>query len=136
MFEIKWTTHERMWAETQMCFRDIQGIDAVINLQNSVFKNTSDVVCFGDAQIDGLEYPPTHDRLTVFIAYTMGEKTLHYVFDFFEPEIHYFDIEFNTHWIDDVVIQRNADNKYSISFGTGECDFRYSYARVNRCWMD
>lgn len=125
-----------MWAETQRCFREIQGIDAVINLQNSVFENASEDVCFGDAQIDGLEYPPTHDRLTVFIAYTMGEKTLHYVFDFFEPEIHYFDVEFNTHWIDDVVIQRNADNKYSISFGTGECDFRYSYARANRCWMD
>jgi len=136
VFEIKWTTHERMWAETQRCFRDIQGIDEVINLQKQIFQYSNDDVCFGDAQIDGLGYPPTHDRFTVFIAYNWGEKIIHYVFDFFEPEIHYFDIEFNTHWIDDVVIQRNADNKYSISFGTGECDFRYSYARVNRCWMD
>ena len=136
MFEIVWTTREQMWEATQKCFQDIQGIDEVINLQNRVFKYPSNDICFGDAQIDGLEYPPTHDRLTVYIAYSIEEKTVHYVFDFFEPEIHYFDIEFNTHWIDEITIQRNTDNKYSISFGSGECCFRYSHAQVNRCWID
>ena len=61
-------------------------------------------------------------------------KEAHYVIDFFNPEIKYFNIEFNTHWIDEVYIQKNEDGKYSISFGMGECDFRYTSARVNRCW--
>ena len=77
-----------------------------------------------------------HDRLTVYIQYSLDNKIAHYVIDFYEPEIHYFDIEFNTHWVDDVFIQKNADGKFSISFGSGECDFRYKFAKVNRCWVD
>ena len=136
MFEIKWTDREDMETATQECFQDIQGIDEIIRLQNTLFKSNDHMVCFGDAQIDGLEYPPNHDRLTVYICYNDDDNyEIHYVIDFFNPEIEYFDIEFNTHWIDDVTIQKNADGKYSISFGSGECDFRYSSAKVNRCWI-
>jgi len=137
MFEISWTNRDEMYTSTQECFREIQGIDKIIHLQNSLYGDDSDEVCFGDAQIDGLEYPSNHHCLTVFICYASREKgNYHYVIDFFEPEINYFDIEFNTHWIDEVIIQKNADGKYSISFGTGECDFRYQSAKVNRCWVD
>ena len=141
MFEIIWTNRDSMFKQTQDCFKEIEGIEQLLAFQNSLYDTTSDWVCFGDAQIDGLEYPPDHSRLTVYICYNI-EKTVdlkqikeaHYVIDFFEPEIHYFDIEFNTHWIDEVYIQKNRDGKYSISFGSGECDFRYSSAKVNRCW--
>ena len=141
MFEINWTDSDSMFKQTQECFKQIQGIEELVEFQNKLFDASSDEVCFGDAQIDGLEYPPDHSKLTVYICYNI-EKIIdgkqiheaHYVIDFFDPEIHYFDIEFNTHWIDEVLIQRNTDGKYSISFGMGECDFRYSYAKVNRCW--
>ena len=136
MFEINWTNAENMFAETQACFHEIDGIDELLQFQNRFFNCNNDDVCFGDSQIDGLEYPPQHDRLTVYIQYSNDNGIAHYVIDFYEPEIHYFDIEFNTHWIDDVVIQKNTDGKFSISFGSGECDFRYKFARVNRCWVD
>lgn len=136
MFEIIWTDWEKMFARTQECFCEIEGIEKIITLQQELFETKEDVVCFGDTQIDGLEYPSSHDRLTVYLLERCkDEREVHYVLDFFEPEIHFFDIEFNTHWIDEVTIQKNPDNRYSISFGTGECDFRYSYAKVNRCWV-
>ena len=141
MFEIIWTNRDDMFKQTQECFKEIKGIEQLVAFQNRLFDSVSDEICFGDAQIDGMEYPPDHNRLTVYICYnierTIDQKQIkeaHYVIDFFEPEIHYFDIEFNTHWIDEVYIQKNCDGKYSISFGTGECDFRYTSARVNRCW--
>ena len=143
MFEITWTNHEQMWQKTQENFKKIKGIEEIIQLQNELFGSNFQGVCFGDAQIDGLEYPPAHDRLTVYICYYANLKyrnkiatNVHYVIDFFEPEIVYFDIEFNTHWIDEVMIQKNQDGKYSISFGMGELDFRYSNAEVNRCWVE
>ena len=139
MFEIVYTNEQDMREQTNKCFSEIQGIEELIAFQNELFGTDCDGVCFGDAQIDGLAYPPSHDCLTVYIAYCLDPKTncnAHYVIDFFEPELFYFDIEFNTHWIDEVEIQKNKDGKYSISFGSGECNFRYSYARVNRCWKD
>ena len=141
MFEINWTNQEDLFKQTQKCFKEIEGIDELIAFQNRLFDTTSDNVCFGDAQIDGLEYPSDHSRLTVYLCYDIEKsingkqiKEAHYVIDFFNPEIKYFNIEFNTHWIDEVYIQKNEDGKYSISFGMGECDFRYTSARVNRCW--
>lgn len=142
MFEIRWTSRELMWKETQNLFREIEGIEEIIQIQRELYGNDCEDVGFGDYQIDGLEYPPSHDRLTVHL---LGSGEFHYkgkaadavgfVIDFFEPEIYYFDIEFNTHWIDDVYIQRNPDGKNSITFGMGELDFCYSHAKVNRCWV-
>jgi len=139
MLNIEYKDRESMVNDTQSCFLEIEGIEKITKLQNELFNIKVDFVCFGDAQIDGLEYPPSHDRLTVFVAYCFDHKNCrnaHYVIDFYNPELYYFDIEFNTHWIDEVIIQKNSDGKYSISFGTGECDFRYSHAKVNRCWVD
>lgn len=136
MFDIFCTPEEKMRAATQKCFRDIQGIDEVVKLQKRVSQNPSNDIDFCDAEIEGFEFSPTHDRLTVYIAYAIEDETAHYVFDFFDPEILYCDFEYTNHWIDDVTIRRNADNKYTISFGSAECDFRYSHARVNRCWID
>lgn len=139
MFEIVYTNDTDMQKETDQCFSEMKGIEELIAFQNDLFGINSDGVCFGDAQIDGLEYPSYHDRLTVYIAYCFDpamKRHAHYVIDFYEPELFCFDIEFNTHWIDTVVIQKNHYGKYSISFGSGECDFRYSYAKVNRFWKD
>ena len=58
-----------------------------------------------------------------------------YVFDFYDVELEYIDIA-PEHWIDDIVIQENADGKNSISFGSGGLDFRYSYAKVNHTWIE
>ncbi|MBQ9427994.1 MAG: hypothetical protein IJU41_00470 [Clostridia bacterium] len=142
MFEIIWTDRESMYNQTQDCFKQIKDIEEFVTFQNKLYETATDDICFGDGQIDGLAYSPDHSVLTVYICCYIDKiidekqiKEAHYVIDFFEPEIRYFDIEFNTHWIDEVLIQKNGDGKYSISFGTGECDFRYSYAKVNRCWM-
>lgn len=141
MFEIIWTNREDMFKQTQECLKEFEGIEQLVAVQNKIFGILSDEVCFSDAQIDGLEYPSDHSKLTVYICYNIEKamdkkpiKEAHFVIDFFEPEIHCFDIEFNTHWIDEVYIQKNSDEKYSITFGSGECDFRYAYAKVNRCW--
>lgn len=143
MFEIVWKDQQLMTEETQENFKLIEGIDKIIDLQKQLFHTDDEFVCFGDAQIDGLEYPPAHDKLTVYIEYAYNNifcekkaKSVHYVIDFCNPEIFCFDIEFNTHWIDDIIIQKNNDGKYNISFGSGGLDFQYTSAKVNRCWID
>ena len=143
MFSIEWKETEKMWKETQECFSLIDGIEEIKELQRELFSGNSNDVCFGDATIDGLAYSPDHQKLTVYICYYTDRcfrseniTAVHYAIDFFEPDIFCFDIEFNTHWIDDVYIQKNAGGKYSITFGSGELDFQYKCAKVNRCWID
>ena len=142
MFEIQWHGREQMFKETEQCYSEIEGIDEIRTIQTELFGSEAPI-CFGDATIDGLAYPAAHDMITVYICYYINCRfrgreisAIHYAIDFYEPDIFCFDIEFNTHWIDDVFIQKNTDGKYSITFGSGELDFRYSHAKVNRCWGD
>lgn len=143
MFEIKYTDYETMSNETQTNFLKIEGIEKFIALQQLLYKTKECRLCFGDDQICGIALSTDHQILTVYIEsskqYNTDWKgktinTAYYVIDFYKPEIDHFDIQYNTHWIDDIIIQENSDGKFSFSFGTGELDFRYSYAKVNRCW--
>ena len=94
---------------------------------------TEDWVCFGDAQIDSLAYDPEKKELSVRITDSTDKWFV--VFDFFDVEIKYFDIA-PEHFIDEMFIEQNEDGKYSITFGTGELDFRYSSAKLNRFWSE
>ena len=69
MFKIIWTDRESMYKQTQDCFKQIQCIEELLALQNKIFDTTTNDVCFGDAQIDGLAYSPDHSVLTVYICY-------------------------------------------------------------------
>ena len=145
MFEINYTNREKMFEETQSNFKKIEGIEEFIDLQNLLYKTNCSWLCFGDDQICGLNLSSDHKTLTVYIESSKdynvvwNDKLINkafYVIDFYEPEILFFDIQYNAHWIDEIFIQQNKDGKYSISFGTGELDFRYSKAKVNRCWCE
>jgi hypothetical protein len=130
-----------LFEETQKNFRKFDGIDKFFELTKELYGN--DFLCWGDDQIDEIAYNSNNKKLTVRIC-TFGNDTTYngkqvnhvfWVMDFFDVEILYFDIS-PEHWIDDVFIQENEDGKYSITFGSGELDFRYSYAKVNRCWVE
>ncbi len=65
MFEIIWTDREDVIKQTQECLKEIEGIEHLAAFQNKIYDTISDEVCFSDAQIDGLEYPSDHSKLTV-----------------------------------------------------------------------
>ncbi len=136
-FDVDYTNREEAFQETEKFFNKIEGIDSFYKL----FKDIYDInfLCWGDDQIDELAYFPNESKLTVRICSHEESKkhlgrNVKYIFwmiDFYGVEIKFFDIA-PEHFIDDIVIKQNADGKYSISFGSGELDFRYEYAKVNR----
>ena len=141
MFKIEYSNSEKMFDETQEYFKEIEGIEKFIELTRELYGH--EWLCWGDDQIDEIEYNPSAEKLTIRICssdrnITYKGKTVRYVFwmiDFYGAEISYFDI-CPEHWIDEIYIQKNNDEKYRITFGSGECDFRYSHAKVNRCWVE
>lgn len=132
---------EDMFEETQNNLKEIEGIEEFIALTEELYGH--DWLCWGDDQIDELAYNPSQAKLTVRICSSdrdvtyRGEKVKYafWMIDFYDVEIEYFDIS-PEHWIDNIYIQKNADGKYSITFGAGNLDFRYSHAKVNRCWTE
>ena len=133
MFEINYTNHEKMFSETIRCIRKIEGIQKFIQFQNNLYDLTEDWVNFCDEQIDALSFNPEKNVLSVRI--TDSEDKWFVVLDFFDVEIKYFDIA-PEHFIDEMFIEQNDDGKFSITFGTGELDFRYSSAKLNRFWSE
>ena len=133
MFEINYTNHEKMFSETIRCIREIEGIQKFIQFQNNLYNLTEDWVDFCDEQIDALSFNPEKKALSVRI--TDSEDKWFVVLDFFDVEIKYFDIA-PEHFIDEMFIEQNDDGKFSITFGTGELDFRYSSAKLNRFWSE
>lgn len=144
MFQIQNRDREMMQQETQNLFKKIDGIKEVFDRLNDLYGD-GDFICFGDDQIDAIEFSAKTNMLSVRICTDeMGQEKKHmdktircvfYIFDFYDVELEYIDIA-PEHWIDDIVIQENADGKNSISFGSGGLDFRYSYAKVNRTWIE
>lgn len=141
MFDIKWSDSEKMFNDTQKYLKDIDGIEDFIELTKELYGH--DWLCWGDDQIDEIAYSPSNAKLTIRIC-SSGRNILYkgkkvknvfWMIDFYGVEISYFDI-CPEHWIDEVYIQKNSDGKYSITFGSGECDFRYDYAKVNRSWVE
>ena len=133
MFEINYTNHKKMFSETERCVKAIEGIQEFVKFQNQLYDMTGDGVCFGDDQIDSLAYYPEKKELSVRITDSIDKWFV--VLDFFDVEIKYFDIA-PEHFIDEMFIEQNEDGKYSITFGTGELDFRYSSAKLNRFWSE
>lgn len=134
-------SQKEMFIETEKNLNEIEGIEDFYKLTKELYGN--DFLCWGDDQIDEIAYFPTKEQISLRICSTGRDitykgKKVKYAFwmlDFFGVEVSYFDI-CPEHWIDDLYIQKNNDGKYSITFGSGECDFRYSYAKVNRCWVE
>ena len=142
MFEINLNkSYGENFQETQNNLKKIEGIEKFYQLQKEIYH--TDFLDWGDDQIDELHLHPNHTTLTVRICSSRrnifyNEKKIKRIFwmiDFYDIELHYFDIA-PEHWIDDIIIQQNVDGKYSISFGNGGLDFRYSSAKVNRCWIE
>ena len=131
MFEINYTNHEKMFSETVRCIKAIEGIQEFVKFQNQLYDMSEDWVYFGDEQIDSLAYTPEKKELSVRITDSTDKWFV--VLDFFDVEIKYFHIA-PEHFIDEMFIEQNKDEKYSITFGTGELDFRYSSAKLNRFW--
>ena len=139
MFDIQYTNHEDMFKETQLHLKEINGIDKFKNLQDSLYGET-DFLCWGDDRIEKIEY--YQNKLTVTLVHEMEDMTLNdklvntafYTFVFYDVELYWFSIAtYKEHFIDDITIQQNPDGKYSISFGMGELDFRYSSAEAYHC---
>lgn len=133
MFEINYTNHEKMFFETVRCIKAIEGIQEFVKFQNQLYDMSEDWVYFGDEQIDSLAYTPEKKELSVRITDSTDKWFV--VLDFFDVEIKYFHIA-PEHFIDEMFIEQNKDGKYSITFGTGELDFRYSSAKLNRFWSE
>ena len=133
MFEINFSNREEMCFETIRCAKEIEGIQKFVQFQNNLYDLTEDWVNFCDEQIDALAYNPEKKELSVRITDSIDKWFV--VLDFFDVEIKYFDIA-PEHFIDEIFIKQNKDGKYSITFGTGELDFRYSSARLNRFWSE
>ena len=133
MFEINYTNHEKMFSETVRCIKAIEGIQEFVKFQNQLYDMSEDWVYFGDEQIDSLAYTPEKKELSVRITDSTDKWFV--VLDFFDVEIKYFHIA-PEHFIDEMFIEQNKDEKYSITFGTGELDFRYSSAKLNRFWSE
>lgn len=133
MFEINYTNHEKMFNETCRCVNKIDGIQDFIAFYKDLYNLTESYLCFGDNQIDAISYYPEDKELSVRI--TDKEDKWFVVLDFFDVEIKYFDIS-PEHYIDELFIEQNKDGKFSITFGTGELDFRYSSAKLNRFWHE
>ena len=138
MFELSYTNSEQIFSETNRCIERIEGIGEFIAFQNKLYQCTDNYLCFGDDQIDSLSYYPERKALSVRITTDEDREDIKrwfVVLDFFDVEIKYFDIA-PEHYIDELVIEQNKDGKYSISFGTGELDFRYANAKLNRFWTE
>ena len=142
MFELTYgKSFDEYFETTQRCLRCIEGIEEFYELQKAIYDN--DFLSWGDDQIDELAYNPTKNTLTVRICSSGRDVTykdrkvsrIFWMIDFYEIELSYFDIA-PEHWIDEVRIEQNKDGKYSCSFGTGELDFRYAYAKVKRSWVE
>jgi hypothetical protein len=141
MFNINWTSYDEMFEETQKNLRDIDGIDSFYAIVKELYN--SQYLTWGDDNIDELAYYPKEGTLTVRVCSNLsgltykGNKAKYafFMIDFFDVEISYFDIA-PEHYIDDVFIQKNSDGRYSISFGSGELNFSYSRAKVNRSWIE
>ena len=141
MFNIEWNGRDSLFEETEKNLKKIEGIEEFYKLTKELYGN--DFLCWGDDFIDELAYYPEKGKLTVRIC-SGGRDIIHkgkkvkyafWMIDFYEVEIQYFDSA-PEHWIDETYIQQNDDGKYSITFGAGELDFRYSYAKVNRSWVE
>ena len=133
MFEINYTNHEKMFSETIRCIREIEGIQKFIQFQNNLYDLSEYGVNFCDEQIDALSFNP--EKKTLSVRITDSEDKWFVVLDFFDVEINFFDIA-PEHFIDEMFIEQNDDGKFSITFGTGELDFRYSSAKLNRFWSE
>ena len=141
MFNIEFSTDEKMLDDTQKNLKKIDGIEKFIELTRELYGN--DWLCWGDDQIDEIEYNPSAEKLTIRICSSGRDimyknqrvKYAFWMLDFYGVEISGFDI-CPEHWIDNIYIQQNNDGKYSITFGSRCCDFRYSHAKVNRCWVE
>lgn len=141
MFNIEYSNSEKMFDDTQKYFKEIEGIEKFIELTSKLYEH--EWLCWGDDQIDEIAYNPSAAKLTIRICSSGRDiiykgKKVRYVFwmlDFYGVEISFFDI-CPEHWIDETYITKNSDGKYSITFGSGNCDFRYSHAKVNRCWVE
>lgn len=142
LFNIKWEeSSEYMYQETQNHLKEIEGIDEFQVLMQELYGNQ--ILCWGDDQIDELAYNPSQGLLTVRICSSDRDitykgkkvKRVFWMLDFYDVEFSFFDIA-PEHWIDEIYIQKNEDGKHSITFGTGNLDFRYSHAKVNRCWVE
>ncbi len=135
MFKIEWNDLQKMHEETDRCVKYISGIGEYISFKNEIYHTKNDDVCFGDNQIDAISFFPPEKKLTVRIKGYYNNHACFVVIDFFDVEIQYMDIA-PEHYIDDMFIQQNSDGKFSISFGSGELDFRYAYAKLNRFWTE
>ncbi|MGN0115033.1 MAG: hypothetical protein ACI396_06870 [Acutalibacteraceae bacterium] len=141
MFNIEYSNEEKMFDDTQEALKEIEGIEEFIKLTRELYGH--DWLCWGDDQIDEIAYLPSAEKLTIRICSSGRNVTykgkrvskVFWILDFYGVEISFFDIS-PEHWIDVTFIQKNSDGKYSITFGTGNCDFRYSYAKINRCWVE
>ena len=133
MFGIDFTSYEKMYAETVRCIKSIQGIKELISLQNELYFTEKEGLNFCGVQIDEFSFVPEKRELSVKITDKVDKWCA--VLDFSEVEIEYLDIT-SGHFVDEVFIEQNADGKYSITFGTGELDFRYSSAKLSSFWSE
>lgn len=139
MFDIQYTNQEYMFEETQLHLNEIKGIDRFKELQDAIY-GKMDYLGWWDDRIEKIEY--YQNKLTVTLVHEMDDMTINdklvntasYMFVFYDVELYRFSIAtYKEHFIDDITIQQNPDGKYSISFGNGELDFRYSSAEAKHC---
>lgn len=139
MFDIQYTNQEDMFEETQSHLNEIKGIERFKELQDAIYGKI-DYLGWWDDRIEKIEY--YQNKLTVTLVHGMDDMTINdklvntasYMFVFYDVELYWFSIAiYQEHFIDDITIQQNPDGKYSISFGNGELDFRYSSAEAKHC---
>lgn len=138
--EIEWTNFETMCAETDKCYSEIQGIKEFIDAQNRVYGFKDNGLCFGDYQIDYINYSQKLNTLSLRFTgccpkFSFNNKLctkLFFVIDFVSVDDVNLEVapEF---WISDIFIQK-CDDRYLFWCDGTTANFTYTSAKANRWW--